>query len=173
MVLTVSDILPILMTAVESPTPALVDVAMRGLPAILPILDFSTIKNELFPVIATVFSRTNSLAIKVRGLQAFAILCGGSSHPENQGDGLDGWSPSEGRISEAKQSRSDPGGLNEQGNGFLALHKHPHFASFAQAAQDHGLIHHHTKPARPNGRPGYRGFGKKRRSWLFSSLVSG
>lgn len=85
------DILPILMTAVESPTPALVDVAMRGLPAILPILDFSTIKNELFPVIATVFSKTNSLAIKVRGLQAFVILCGGSSHPENQSDGLDGF----------------------------------------------------------------------------------
>jgi hypothetical protein len=32
-----------------------------------------------------------------------------------QGDGLDGQSLSEGRISEAKQSRSDPGGLNERG----------------------------------------------------------
>ncbi|KAK9771565.1 putative Kinase-like domain-containing protein [Seiridium cardinale] len=85
------DILPILMTAVESPTPALVDVAMRGLPAILPILDFSTIKNELFPVIATVFSRTNSLAIKVRGLQAFVVLCGGSNDPSGGSDGLDGF----------------------------------------------------------------------------------
>ncbi|KAI0129481.1 clathrin-coated vesicle protein [Xylariales sp. AK1849] len=85
------DILPILMTAVESPTPAIVDVAMRGLPAILPILDFSTIKNELFPVIATVFSKTNSLAIKVRGLQAFAILCGGSDDLSGGSDGLDGF----------------------------------------------------------------------------------
>ncbi|KAI1881086.1 hypothetical protein JX265_001326 [Neoarthrinium moseri] len=85
------DILPILMTAVESPTPALVDVAMRGLPAILPILDFSTIKNELFPVIAMVFSRTNSLAIKVRGLQAFVILCGGSNDSSGGSDGLDGF----------------------------------------------------------------------------------
>ncbi|KAK8053485.1 hypothetical protein PG996_012786 [Apiospora saccharicola] len=58
------DILPIIMTAIECPTPAIVDVAMRGLPTVLPILDFSTIKNELFPVIATVFSKTSSLAIK-------------------------------------------------------------------------------------------------------------
>ncbi|KAH8666346.1 kinase-like domain-containing protein [Xylariales sp. PMI_506] len=85
------DILPILMTAIESPTPALVDVAMRGLPAILPILDFSTIKNELFPVIAAVFSKTNSLAIKVRGLQAFVVLCGGSNDPAGNNDGLDGF----------------------------------------------------------------------------------
>lgn len=58
----------------------------------LPVLDFSTIKNELFPVIAMVFSRTNSLAIKVRGLQAFVVLCGGSNDPAGGDDGLDGLS---------------------------------------------------------------------------------
>ena len=42
------------------------------------MLDFSTIKNELFPVIAAVFSKTSSLGIKIRGLEAFVILCGGS-----------------------------------------------------------------------------------------------
>ncbi|KAK8130959.1 kinase-like domain-containing protein [Apiospora sp. TS-2023a] len=87
------DILPIIMTAIECPTPAIVDVAMRGLPTVLPILDFSTIKNELFPVIATVFSKTNSLAIKVRGLQAFVILCGGSNDSTGGDDGLDGLAP--------------------------------------------------------------------------------
>ncbi|RYP10183.1 hypothetical protein DL764_000804 [Monosporascus ibericus] len=87
------DILPIFLTAVESATPSLVDVAMRGLPMILPVLDFSTIKNELFPVIATVFSKTNSLAIKVRGLQAFVILCGGSLEGESMDDGLSGLGP--------------------------------------------------------------------------------
>lgn len=87
-----ADILPIIMTAIECPTPAIVDVAMRGLPNVLPVLDFSTIKNELFPVIATVFSRTNSLAIKVRGLQAFVVLCGGSNDPAGADDGLDGLS---------------------------------------------------------------------------------
>jgi SCY1-like protein 2 len=56
------------------------------------VLDFTTIKSELFPVIATIFSKTNSLAIKVRGLQAFVALCGGSNDP-NADDGLDGFGP--------------------------------------------------------------------------------
>ncbi|KAI1111295.1 kinase-like domain-containing protein [Nemania sp. NC0429] len=84
------DVLPILLTAIESSTPSLVDAALRGLPNILPILDFSTIKNELFPIIATVFSKTNSLAIKVRGCHAFVILCGGSNEASSGDDGLDG-----------------------------------------------------------------------------------
>ncbi|KAI9699011.1 MAG: hypothetical protein M1836_003200 [Candelina mexicana] len=73
------DILPIIHTAIESPTHSLVDKSMRCLSAILPVLDFSTIKNELFPVVANVFSKTSSLGIKVRGLEAFVILCGGGS----------------------------------------------------------------------------------------------
>lgn len=60
------------------------------LPIILPALDFSTIKNELFPVIAFVFTKTSSLGIKVRGLEAFVILCGGSNDPASSNDGLDG-----------------------------------------------------------------------------------
>jgi len=56
---------------------------------VLPQLDFSTIKNKLFPVIATIFSRTNSLAINVSGLQAFITLCGGSNDPGGD-NGLDG-----------------------------------------------------------------------------------
>ncbi|KAI1486675.1 kinase-like domain-containing protein [Biscogniauxia mediterranea] len=87
------DVLPILLTAIESPAPALVDAALRGLPVILPVLDFSTIKNELFPVIATVFSKTSSLAIKVRGCRAFVILCGGSNEAMEVDDGLDGFGP--------------------------------------------------------------------------------
>ena len=39
-------------------------------------------------MVATIFSRTNSLAIKVRGLQAFVILCGGSN--DQSDDGLNG-----------------------------------------------------------------------------------
>ncbi|WYZ35542.1 hypothetical protein EsH8_X_000189 [Colletotrichum jinshuiense] len=81
------DILPVVYAAIEAPTPAVVDAALRGLPSILPVLDFSTIKNELFPVIAAVFSKTSSLAIKVRGCQAFVVLCGGTT--DEQDDGLD------------------------------------------------------------------------------------
>ncbi|KAK4198623.1 kinase-like domain-containing protein [Triangularia verruculosa] len=83
------DILPIFYTALESPTPSLINAALTSLPVVLPVLDFSTIKGELFPVIATIFSKTNSLAIKVRGLEAFVTLCGGSNDPHSD-DGLDG-----------------------------------------------------------------------------------
>lgn len=88
--LTYVDILPIIHLATESPTHSIVDAALRSLPTILPVLDFSTIKNELFPVIASVFTKTSSLGIKVRGLEAFVILCGGPSNPAASNDGLNG-----------------------------------------------------------------------------------
>ena len=85
------DILPILQLGLESPTHAIVDKALGCLPTVLAILDFSTIKNEVFPVVAAVFSKTSSLGIKVRGLEAFVILCGGSTTEETDtSDGLDG-----------------------------------------------------------------------------------
>lgn len=81
--------LPVVAAAIAAPTHSVVDAALRSLPVVLPVLDFSTIKNELFPVIAHVFSKTTSLAIKVRGLQAFVVLCGGTSGSADSG-GLDG-----------------------------------------------------------------------------------
>ena len=43
----------------------------------------------MFPVVAAVFSKTSSLGIKVRGLEAFVVLCGGShSDGITDGDGL-------------------------------------------------------------------------------------
>jgi len=75
----------------ESPTHSIVDKSLGRLPLILAVLDFSTIKNEVFPVVAAVFSKTSSLGIKIRGLEAFVILCGGSiSDSAELGDGLDG-----------------------------------------------------------------------------------
>ncbi|KAF3054974.1 Protein kinase domain-containing protein ppk32 [Daldinia childiae] len=93
------DVLPIVLVAIESPTPSLVDAALRGLPVILPVLDFSTIKNELFPIVAAVFSKTSSLAIKVRGCRAFVILCGGTNESSSADDGLDGISPEKKKTS--------------------------------------------------------------------------
>jgi SCY1-like protein 2 len=80
------DILPIILLSLESPTHALVDVALTSLPSILPVLDFSTIKNELFPAIANVFAKTSSLSIKIRGLEAFYTLCGGKSNADSGND---------------------------------------------------------------------------------------
>ncbi|KAJ4380679.1 Protein kinase domain-containing protein ppk32 [Didymella sp. IMI 355093] len=86
------DILPVINYALESPTHSLVDAALRTLPVVLPILDFSTTKNELFPVIATIFAKTSSMGIKIRGLEALKTLCGGGNddHNDYQGDGLTG-----------------------------------------------------------------------------------
>lgn len=102
--LTSLDILPIIFAALESPTPVLVGAALQCLPSVLPVLDFSTIKNELFPVVAMIFSKTNSLAIKVRGLQAFVVLCGGSTDPLANNDGLDGLGPSERKPSSSSSA---------------------------------------------------------------------
>lgn len=83
-------ILPIIYLAIESPVHRIVDTSLQTLPLILPVLDFTTIKNELFPVIASVFSKTSSLGIKVRGLEAFVILCGGSISSESENNGFGG-----------------------------------------------------------------------------------
>ncbi|KAF2996607.1 hypothetical protein E8E13_001079 [Curvularia kusanoi] len=87
------EILPVINYALESPTHSLVDAALRTLPIVLPILDFSTTKNELFPVIATIFAKTSSMGIKIRGLEALKTLCGGGSNDDQndfQSDGLTG-----------------------------------------------------------------------------------
>lgn len=75
----------------ESPTHSLVDASLGTLTVILSVLDFSTIKNEVFPVIAAVFTKTSSLGIKIRGLEALQVLCGGAPGQDGPtGDGLDG-----------------------------------------------------------------------------------
>ncbi|KAL4870644.1 hypothetical protein BDV12DRAFT_47776 [Aspergillus spectabilis] len=85
------DILPLIRLGLDSPTHTLVDTAIKCLPTMLPVLDFSTVKNEVFPPIASTFSRTSSLSIKVRCLEAFTVLCGGSTdQEENLRDDLTG-----------------------------------------------------------------------------------
>lgn len=85
------DILPIIQLGLESQTHSIVDKSLGCISTIMAVLDFSTIKHEVFPVVAAVFSKTSSLGIKIRGLQAFVILCGGSSGDnEDSGGGLDG-----------------------------------------------------------------------------------
>ncbi|KIV89087.1 hypothetical protein PV10_08693 [Exophiala mesophila] len=70
------DILPIVHVAMESSIHTLTDAALQSLPVILPLIDFTTVKHDLFPVVANVFSKTNSLSIKIRGLEAIGVLCG-------------------------------------------------------------------------------------------------
>ncbi|KAL8939545.1 MAG: hypothetical protein Q9216_003305 [Gyalolechia sp. 2 TL-2023] len=85
-------ILPLIQLGLESHTHSIVDKALGCLSTIIAVLDFSTIKHEVFPIVTSVFSKTNSLGIKIRGLEAFMVLCGGSSKAEDEvGDGLDGF----------------------------------------------------------------------------------
>lgn len=82
------DALPMLYSALQSTTHSLVDAALHSLNDILPIIDFSTVKHDLFPVIATVFAKTSSLAIKVRGLEALSVLCGSTDNGAGADDDL-------------------------------------------------------------------------------------
>ncbi|ETN46900.1 uncharacterized protein HMPREF1541_01089 [Cyphellophora europaea CBS 101466] len=84
------DVLPIVQVAMESTTHSLTDAALQTVPVILPLIDFSTVKHELFPIVANVFAKTSSLSIKVRGLEALGVLCGVSSPSAGQADDLGG-----------------------------------------------------------------------------------
>lgn len=103
------DVLPLVYLALESPTHALQDMALRSLPVILPKLDFPTLKNDLFPVVASVFTKTSSLGIKIRGLEAFRVMCGGAASDPAASDGLDGFSNS----SKAKSKGDDAPALDK------------------------------------------------------------
>lgn len=90
------DVLPIVYVALESPTHTLTEAALQTLPAVLPLLDFSTVKHDLFPVVANVFSKTSSMGIKIRGLEALGVLCGVSvNQPDAGGDEFSGTSHAE------------------------------------------------------------------------------
>ena len=80
------DILPIVLLGMESPTHPLVDASLKSLGMVLPVLDFTTVKHDLFPVVATVVSKTSSLGIKVSGLEALVVLCGGHNDSEIDAD---------------------------------------------------------------------------------------
>ncbi|KAK5073780.1 Protein kinase domain-containing protein ppk32 [Lithohypha guttulata] len=85
------DALPIVHVAMQSTIHSLVDAALGTLATILPVLDFSTVKHDLFPVIANVFAKTSSLGIKTRGLEAIAVLCGANDETSAAGgDDLSG-----------------------------------------------------------------------------------
>ena len=77
----------------ESNTNGIVDLALRRLPIILVQLDYATITNELFPLIATIFKKTSSMGIKIRGLEALRVFCGNNPdnivHVPDKSNGLD------------------------------------------------------------------------------------
>jgi len=85
------DVLPFILLGIESTTHSLVDASLQSVSAILPVLDYSTVKQDLFPAVANACSKTSSLGIKVRALEALVVLCGGTTmQPSASADDLSG-----------------------------------------------------------------------------------
>jgi SCY1-like protein 2 len=97
------DALPLILLGLDSPAHPLMDASLQCLPAILPVLDFSTVKHDLFPVVASVFSKTSSLSIKVRALEAIFVLCGGTAGAAQAATQVDDLS---GAVPEPKSSKA-------------------------------------------------------------------
>jgi len=97
------DVLPLVLLGCESPAHPLVDASLQCLPTILPVLDFTTVKHDLFPVVASVFSKTSSLSIKVRALEGILVLCGGNAKTTQLSSQVDDLS---GAIVETKVAKS-------------------------------------------------------------------
>ncbi|KAK9461694.1 kinase-like domain-containing protein [Lipomyces oligophaga] len=72
-----SDILPLVFSAMGSSSSSIQERALRAIPSITKSLDFSIIKNDLFPNVSKVFTHTTSLAVKVAAVTAFKGLVAG------------------------------------------------------------------------------------------------
>lgn len=68
------DILPIALDAMENAPPEIQETALQKVPVFIEKLDFVTLKNEVFPKVASVFAKTTSLAVKLEALKAFQQL---------------------------------------------------------------------------------------------------
>lgn len=68
------DILPIVLNTIDNAPPEIQEAALQKIPIIISNLDFITLKNEVFPVIGSVFAKTTSLAVKLESLNAFEQL---------------------------------------------------------------------------------------------------
>lgn len=67
-------ILPIVLDTIENAPPEIQEVALQKVPIYVEKLDFVTLKNDVFPVVGSVFAKTTSLAVKLEALRAFEQL---------------------------------------------------------------------------------------------------
>ncbi|KAF9286600.1 hypothetical protein BGZ74_001259 [Mortierella antarctica] len=69
------DIMPLVYCALEPKNPPSVqEKALKTVPAITEALDYTTVKTSLFPRIATLFSQTTTLSVKVNTLLCFLTI---------------------------------------------------------------------------------------------------
>ncbi|GAA5900963.1 hypothetical protein JCM8208_007576 [Rhodotorula glutinis] len=65
------EVMPLIYFALESDNPVVLEKALRAVPSLCESLDYTTVKQTLFPKITTVFSRTTVLSVKVNTLICF------------------------------------------------------------------------------------------------------
>ncbi|KAI9497376.1 hypothetical protein BDB00DRAFT_920721 [Zychaea mexicana] len=65
------DVMPLVYAALEAPTPLVQEKAMRIVPALAESLDYTTVKNAVFPRVQALFVQTTVLSVKVSTLICF------------------------------------------------------------------------------------------------------
>ena len=68
------DILPIILDTMDNAPPEIQELSLQKIPIIIEKLDFVTLKNEVFPVLGSVFVKTTSLSVKLEALSGFEQL---------------------------------------------------------------------------------------------------
>ena len=68
------DVMPLVFTALDSPMPALQERALKVLPALSEILEYTSVKNTIYPKIEALYTATNVLSVKVNTLICFHAL---------------------------------------------------------------------------------------------------
>ena len=61
-----AEALPLLYAALESDQPVVLERALKLVPDLSKSLDYATVKDVLYPKLATLFSKTTILSVKVR-----------------------------------------------------------------------------------------------------------
>ncbi|BGP11521.1 Protein kinase domain-containing protein ppk32 [Rhodotorula toruloides] len=68
------EVMPLVYFALESDNPVVLEKALRTIPKLCESLDYTTIKQTLFPKITTVFTKTTLLSVKVNTLICFHAM---------------------------------------------------------------------------------------------------
>lgn len=63
--------MPLVYAALEAPTPVVQEKALRIIPSLSESLDYTTVKNSLFPRVQVLFAQTTLLSVKVSTLICF------------------------------------------------------------------------------------------------------
>ncbi|CAM0137100.1 unnamed protein product [Umbelopsis sp. WA50703] len=70
----ITDVMPMIYAALETPVPVVQEKALRIIPVLAESLDYTTVKNSLFPRVQSLFVTTTVLSVKVSTLICFHAM---------------------------------------------------------------------------------------------------